>query len=199
MEGPGKGEIDLDLLVDAEYEGAGIFEAPLDVGYGEGTSGMELAAADLHFHGHIDLVRRTEESEEAIDDEGGVAGRIEGSCEMAGGEGNGLESRGLELVVGHAVVAGRVAALAAEGVDDDGAGGLAGGGIEVDISLLDIEGAVHNVEDVTQGKVHFAVGGVERELFLCMESRSRGGSDEQECIPKEIAYNNATGPVAGRR
>ena len=46
------------------------------------------------------------------------------------------------------MVAGRVAALAAEGVDDDGARGFAGGGIEGDLSLLDVEGAVDGVEGV---------------------------------------------------
>jgi len=49
------------------------------------------------------------------------------------------------------VVAHGVSALAAESVDDDGAGGFAGGGIEGDFSLLDVEGDVDDVERVEGG------------------------------------------------
>ena len=100
----------------------------------------------------------------AVDLEGGVAGGVEGSGDAGGGEGDGFEVGCFELVVGHAAVADGVAALAAEGVDDDGAGGFAGGGIEGDFSLLDVEGAANGVEGVGEGEVDFAAGGVEGEL-----------------------------------
>ena len=70
--------------------------------------------------------------------------------------------------MGHAVVADGVAAFAAEGVDEDGAVGFAGGGIEGYVSLLDVEGSVNDVEGVGQGEVNFAASGVEGELVLSL-------------------------------
>ena len=166
MEGSGQGEVDLDCFVDFDHEGAWVFEAPLDVGNGEGSGGLELIGGGLDPHGDFDLVRGAEEGEGSVDLEGGVAGGIEGSGEACGGEGDGFVGRGFEFVVGHAVVASRVAALAAQGVDEDGTGGFAGGRVEGDVSLLKVEGAVDGVEGVAEGEVDFAVGGVEGELLL---------------------------------
>src|ERR1700704_3969278 len=69
-QGAAEVEFDLDFLVDVDHEGAGIFEAPLYVGHDEGTYGMDLVAADLDLHGDVDLMRRAEEGEEAVDLEG---------------------------------------------------------------------------------------------------------------------------------
>ena len=66
-EGSGEVEFDVDFFVDFYHEGAGIFEAPLDVGHGEGADGMDLVSIDLDLHGDVDLMRRTEEGEEAVD------------------------------------------------------------------------------------------------------------------------------------
>ena len=128
---------------------------------------MELVAGDLDLHGDVDLMRCAEEGEGSVDLEGGVAGGVEGSGEAGGGEGDGFEGR--RLLARRWSCGGRghgVAALAAEGVDDDGAGGFAGGGIEGDLSLLDVEGAVDGVEGVGEGEVDFAAGGVEGEFVL---------------------------------
>ena len=118
----------------------------MDVGHGEGTYGVDLVAVDLHLHGDVDFMGRAEEGEDAVDLEGGVAGRIEGSGEAGWCEGDGFVVGRFELVVGHAVVADGVAAFAAEGIDDDGAVGLTVGGIEGYVSLLDLEGSMNGVE-----------------------------------------------------
>ena len=89
-EGSAEVEVDVDFFVDADHEGAGIFEAPLDVGYDEGADGVDLLAVDLHLHGHVDFVRGADEGEEAVDLEGGVAGGVEGSGEAGGREGDGF-------------------------------------------------------------------------------------------------------------
>ena len=108
-----------------------------------------------------------------------------------------LKVRGFEFVFQHAVIADGVAALAAEGVDDDGAGGFAGSEVEGDLSLLDVEGALDGVEAVGEGEVDFAVGGVEGEFLLGLES-SGGGGDEKERSAKKVARNNEAGWGAGR-
>jgi hypothetical protein len=187
VEGSGEGEVDQDLFVDVDHEGAGVFEAPLDVGDGEGAGGLELVGGCVDLHGDVDLVGGAEEGEEAVDKDVGVAGGVEGAGEVGGGEGDGLEGGGFELVVGHAVVAGGVAALAAEGVDDDGAGGFAGGGVEGDLALLDVEGAVDGVDGVAEGEVDFAVGGVEGEDLLGVEEWGCG-YEEEEGVAKEAGY-----------
>ncbi len=146
----------MDFLVDLDHEGAGIFEAPLDVRDGEGADGVDLVSADLDHHGHVDLMRDAEEGEDTVDLKGGVAGGVEGSGEARGGEGDGFEFGRFELFFGHAVVADGVAALAAEGVDEDGAVSVAGGGIEGYLSLLDAEGAADGVEGVVEGEMDFA-------------------------------------------
>jgi len=83
------------------------------------------------------------------------------------------------------VVSDGVAGLAAESVDVDGAVGLAGGGIEGYVSLLDVEGSVNDVEGVGQGEMDFAASGVEGELVLWLFLRvqdcwEESGGDEQE-------------------
>lgn len=190
-QGSHEGEVDLDFFVDLDHEGAGIFEAPLDVGDGKGADGVELVAVDLHLHGHVDFVRGAEKGEGSVDGDGGVAGGVEGSGEAGGGEGDGFEVGRFELVVGHAVVAHGVAALAAEGVDDDGARGFAGGGVEGDVSLLDVEGAVNDVEGVGEGEVDFAAGGVEGEFVLSVEGCC--GGCQQECGSQEFARDGGAG------
>lgn len=139
-------EVNVDFLVDVDHQAAGILEAPLDVGHGEGTYGMDLVAVDLDLHGYVDLMRGAKEGEDAVDLEGRVAGGIEGSGEAGGREGDGFVLGRFELVVGHAAVADGVTAFAAEGVDEDGAVGLTGGGIEGYVSLLDLEGSMDGVE-----------------------------------------------------
>ena len=185
VEGSGEGEVDQDLFVDVDHEGAGVFEAPLDVGDGKGADGVELVGGDLDLHGDVDLAGGAKEGEEAVDEEVGVAGGVEGSGEAGWGEGDGLEGGGFELVVGHAVVAGGVAALAAEGVDDDGAGGFAGDGVESDLALLEVEGAVDGVDGVAEGEVDFAVGSVEGEGLLGVEGWGCGDEQEEEGVAKE--------------
>ena len=122
---------------------------------------MNLVAVDLDLHGHVDLMRDADEGEDAVDLESGVAFGVEGSGEAGWGEGYGLEVGCLELVIYHAVVSDGVAALATESVDEDGAVGFAGGGIEDYFSLLDVEGAANGVKGVGEGEVDFAAVGVE--------------------------------------
>jgi hypothetical protein len=199
-QGAAEVEVDADLLVDVDHEGAGIFEAPLDVGHDEGTDGMDLVAVDLHLHGHVDLTRRAEEGEEAVDLEGGVAGGVEGSGEAGWRKGDGFEVWRFELFVGHAAVANGVAAFAAEGIDEDGAVGLAGGGIEGYVSLLDVEGSVNDVEGVGEGEMNFAASGVEGELVLSLSvqgCRKGSGGDQQDGVAKEVSRRGAAGRTAG--
>ena len=85
--------------------------------------------------------------------------------------------------------------MAAESVDDDGAGGFAGGGIEGDFSLLDVEGAVDDVESVGQGEADFAAGSVDGKLILGVEG-CRGGGQE-ECGSQEFARGGGAGRVQG--
>src|SRR6266550_1203735 len=47
-QGSAEVEVDVDFFVDVDHEGAGIFEAPLDVGHDKGTDGVDLVAVDLH-------------------------------------------------------------------------------------------------------------------------------------------------------
>ena len=185
----GEVEVDVDFLFDFDHEGAGILEAPLDVGHDEGAYGVDLVAADLDLHGDVDLVRCAEEGEEAVDLEGGVAGGVEGSNEAGRGEGYGFVVGGFELVFGHAVVADGVAAFAAEGVDDDGAAGLAGGGIEDDVSLLEAEGSLDGVEAVRESEMDFAAGGVEGEFVLgfVLRLQDSGDGDEEEGVAKQLS------------
>lgn len=195
-QGSAEVEVDVDFFVYLDHEGAGIFEAPLDVGDDEGADGADLFAVDLDLHGHVDLMRRTDESEEAVDLEGGVAGGIEGSGETGWREGDGFEAGGFELVFGHAVVSDGVAALSAEGVDYDGAGGLTGSGIEVDVSLLDVEGSVNGVHGVGEGEVDFAAVGVEGELVLgVLRVEDSGASDdeEEEGVAEEVLRRGEAG------
>ena len=146
---------------------------------------MELLAIDLHLHGYVDLMRRPEEGEDAMDLKGGVAGCVEGSSEAGWCKGDGFEGGRYEFVVGHAMVAHGVSALAAESVDDDGAGSLAGGRVEDHVSLLHVEGAVDNVKGIAECEVDLAASGVKRELVLGM--KSCGCEGDQECDLKEIA------------
>ncbi len=197
-QGSAEVEVDVDFFVDVDHEGAGIFEAPLDVGHGEGADGMDLVSIDLDLHGDVDLMRRTEEGEEAVDLEGGVARGVEGSGEAGGREGDGFVVGGFELLFGHAVVADGVAAFAAEGVDEDGAVGVAGGGIEGYISLLDVEGSVNDVEGVGEGEMNFAAGGVEGELVLGLllslqDCREDCGGDQQENVATEVSRRREVG------
>jgi hypothetical protein len=88
------------------------------------------------------------------------------------------------------VVADGVAGFAAEDVDEDGAGGVTGGGIEGDVSLLDVEGAVNDVEGVGEGEVDFAAVGVQGELVLSLVLSVQdcgGGGDQQEGVAKEVS------------
>jgi hypothetical protein len=201
-QGAGEVEFDPDFLFDVDHEGAGISEAPLDVGHWEGTDGVDLVAADLHLHGNVDLVRRAEEGEEAVNLEGGVAGGVEGSGEAGWGEGDGFVVGGFELLFGHAVVADGVAAFAAEGVHDDGAVGVAGGGIEGYVSLLDVEGSANGVEGVDQGEMNFAAGGIEGELVLSFvlavqDCGGGSGGDQQEGVAKEVSRRGEAGRGVG--
>src|SRR5437868_6460274 len=109
-------------------------------------------------------MRGADEGEDAVDVNGGVAFWVQGSGEAGGCEGDGFEFGSLEFFFGHAVVAEGVAALAAERVDEDGAVGAAGGGIEGYFSLLNAEGAVDGVESVGEGEMDFAAVRVEGEL-----------------------------------
>jgi len=59
------------------------------------------------------------------------------------------------------MVAHGTAALATECVDDYGTGGVAGGWVESYVSLLNMEGAVDDVEGVAESEVNLAAGGVE--------------------------------------
>jgi len=195
--GSDEGEVDLDFFVDLDHESAGIFEAPLDVGDGEGSDAVELVALNLDLHGQVDLMRRTDEGEDAVDPKGGVAGWVEGSGDAGGREGDGFEVRRFEFVFQHAVIAHGVAALTAEGIDDYGAGGFAGGEIEGDLSLLDVKGALDDVEAVGEGEVDFAAGGIEGEFLLGLESGG-GGGDEKEHDAEKVARSNETGRGAGR-
>ena len=179
LQGSHEREVDLDLFVDVEHEGAGIFEAPLDIGDGEGADSVELLAVDLELHRDVDLVRSTEECEDAVNLESGVAGCVEGSGEAGWRKGDGFEGGRLEFVVGHAMVARGASALAAECVDDDGAGGFSGGGVERDISLLNVEGAVDDVQGIAESEVDLAAGGVERELVLGVEGCGCKGDQER--------------------
>ena len=122
---------------------------------------MELVAVDLHLHGYVDLVRSAEECEDAVNLESGVASCVEGSGEVGWREGDGFEGGRLEFVIGHTMVAHGTAALATEWVDDDGAGDVAGGGVESYVSLLNVEGAVDDVQCVGESEVNLAAGGVE--------------------------------------
>ena len=194
-EGSAEVEVDVDFLFDVDHEGAGIFEAPLDVGHDEGADGVDLVAADLDLHGDVDLVGGAEQGEEAVDLEGGVASGVEGSGETGWREGDGFEAGGFELVFGHAVVSDGVAALTAEGVDYDDAGGLTGGGIEVDVSLLDVEGSVNGVHGVGEGEVDFAAVGVEGELVLgVLGVEDSGASDEEEeGVAEEVSRGGEAG------
>jgi hypothetical protein len=178
LQGSHEREVDLDLFVDVKHEGAGIFEAPLDIGDRERADGMELLAVDLHLHGYIDFVRSAEQCEDAVDLESGVASCVEGSGEVGWCKGDGFEGGRLEFVVGHAMVAHGAAALAAQCVDDDGAAGLAGGGVEGYVSLLKVEGAVDDVKCVAESEVDLAAGGIDRELVLGVESCGCEGDQE---------------------
>ena len=156
---------------------------------------MDLFAVDLHLHGHVDLMRRAGEGEEAVDLEGGVAGGVEGSGETGGREGDGFVVGRFEFVVSHAAVADGVAAFAAEGVDEDGAVGFAGGRIEGDVSLLEVEGSVNGVEGVGQGEMNFAAGGVEGELVLSLvlSVQECGGDDQEEGVAEQILRGGEAG------
>jgi hypothetical protein len=197
VQGSAEVEVDVDLLVDLDHEGAGIFETPLDVGDDEGAYRVDLLAVDLHLHGHVDLVGGADEGEDTVNLEGGVAVGVEGSSEAGGGEGDGLEFGGFELVIDHAAVAVGVAAFSAEGVDEDGAVGLAGGGIEGYFSLLDAKSSADGVEFVVEGEVDFAAVGVEGELCwrFVLRVQEHGGGDEEE----NVANLASMGGESGRR
>jgi len=199
VQGSAEVEVDVDLFFDLDHEGAGIFETPLDVGNDEGAYSVDLQAVDLEEHGHVDLVRGADEREDAVNLEGGVAVGVEGSGEAGGGEGDGLEFGGSELVIEHAAVAERVAAFSAEGVDEDGAVGLAGGGIEGYFSLLDAEGSVDGVEFVVEGEVDFAAVDVEGELCwrFVLRVQECGGSEEEEGIANEALKVGESGRWGG--
>jgi hypothetical protein len=72
--------------------------------------------------------------------------------------------------------------LAAECVDDDGSGSLAGGGVEGYVSLLKVEGAVDDVKRVAESEMDLAAGGIDREFVLGVEGG--GGKDDQEYASK---------------
>jgi hypothetical protein len=83
------------------------------------------------------------------------------------------------------MVAHGISALAAESVDDDGAGSLACGRVKGHVSLLNVEGAADDVKGIAESEVDLAASGIKRELVLGM--KSCGCEGDQERAMKEIA------------
>jgi hypothetical protein len=83
------------------------------------------------------------------------------------------------------VVAGGVSALPAGGIDDDAAGGFAGGREELDLSVLNGEGSVDDVQDIAEGEVDLALCGVEGNRLLGAKRGSQGeGAEEKKWCEK---------------
>ena len=88
-----------------------------------------------------------------------------------GREGDILVALRFEFFIRHTSVAGGIAALAAERVDNDAPAGLTGSTIEGDLALLNVKCSMDSMQNVAQSKVDVASGGVNQEVLLSTQYR----------------------------
>lgn len=156
--GASQEEVDGDVVLCFPKEEAWIFEAPFNVGNDEVGLGGGVAACEMDEHGDGYFVRRAEKRNGAGDLNVRVAGGVESTRIGFWIEGDGSILVDEEDILLHLFVASAAAGVAAAGEDDDRAGHLGRGALELDRSGLDVECAVDDLVRGLEG--HFDLAGV---------------------------------------
>src|ERR1017187_8687428 len=164
------------MLVGAEDKGARIFEAPGDKWDREVGRKCDAVALGVQVDSNLHGVVLAMEVEDAIDDDRACSGKVDLAIDVSGAESDGRILRAFEDGALHALVAHGVAALTAASVDDDLSVDTAGGRIDLECAVLELEGAVDRVQGSVQGPADRGGRRIQRDGDgSCRRLRARGG------------------------
>lgn len=171
--------IDRYVLAYAEYEVAGVFDAPLHVGNSKVGLDGETVRSGLHGHVHLHRVVLPVQVKDSVDNKVAVNRFAEIAFDMVGAECDQLISIALEDAFVHPMITRGVAALPAGCVDLDQAARCSRERVAANGPLLELECAVHGVQGIAERPLDGGSRRIERDVdgVWCLSS---GRSDEEQ-------------------